>query len=176
MRNAAHARRFPRPALACHSNARRKSRQNSSPRRPRRARSLPAESRDAARRAEGRDAAWGTASREELSHRACRLVPRRPLPRAARNERANDRRYDPTKPRSIPRNAPRASQMAREGDGQRAPVSPFPMPAPPERKSKTEEALEKARKPDCRTAYKDLGLLAAVPLIANEFGRRDLPW
>ncbi len=69
----------------------------------------------------------------------------------------------------------RASQMAREGVGQRA-LLPFPMPAPPERKSKTEEALEKARKPDCRTAYKDLGLLAAVPLIANEFGEGTCRW
>lgn len=84
--------------------------------------------------------------------------------------------YDPTKPAvdlDAVRN--RASQMAREGAGQRA-LLPFPMPAPPERKTKTEEALEKARKPDCRTAYKDLGLLAAVPLIANEFGEGTCRW
>jgi hypothetical protein len=65
--------------------------------------------------------------------------------------------------------------MAREGVGQRA-LLPFPMPAPAERKTKTEEALDKARKPDCRTAYKDMGLLAAVPLIANEFGEGTCRW
>jgi len=45
-----------------------------------------------------------------------------------------------------------------------------------DRRSVAEEALEKARKPDCRTAYKDLGLLAAVPLIANEFGEGSCRW
>ncbi len=44
------------------------------------------------------------------------------------------------------------------------------MPVPPPKKSKMEEAIENARKPDCRTAYASMGLLAVVPLVANEFG------
>ena len=36
--------------------------------------------------------------------------------------------------------------------------------------------FEKARKPDCRTAYKDMGLLAVVPLVANEFGEGNCRW
>ena len=39
-----------------------------------------------------------------------------------------------------------------------------------------EKAIENARKPDCRTAYKDLGLLAVVPLVANEFGEGTCRW
>jgi len=121
------------------------------------------------------------ASREELleprapapSVPAAPVAPRTPAPR---ERPATSSDYDPTKPAiDAEELRRRASQMAREGTGQRA-VFAFPMPAPPERKSKTEEALEKARKPDCRTAYKDLGLLAAVPLIANEFGEGTCRW
>jgi hypothetical protein len=114
-------------------------------------------------------------SREELfKPRAPALPAPAPATPAAPAKRADD--YDPTKP-SVDLDAVRrrATQLAREGTGQRA-LLPFPMPAPPERKTKTEEALEKARKPDCRTAYKDLGLLAAVPLIANEFGEGSCRW
>ena len=115
------------------------------------------------------------ASREELFAPRVPARPAPPLP-APPQPRANDGAYDPTRPSIDPEEMRRrASQMAREGVGQRA-LLPFPMPAPPERKSKTEEALEKARKPDCRTAYKDLGLLAAVPLIANEFGEGTCRW
>jgi hypothetical protein len=113
-------------------------------------------------------------SREEL------FAPRRPAaapappPPAPAQKRADD--YDPTKPAiDLETARKRASQIAREGVGQRA-LLPFPMPAPPERKTRTEEALEKARKPDCRTAYKDLGLLAVVPLVANEFGEGSCRW
>ncbi|HSW84461.1 MAG TPA: hypothetical protein VLH12_13345, partial [Usitatibacter sp.] len=116
-------------------------------------------------------------SREELfAPRAPAPVrPAPPVP-APPERRATDEAYDPTKPSiDLEEMRRRASQMARQGVGQRA-LLPFPMPAPPERKSKTEEALEKARKPDCRTAYKDLGLLAAVPLIANEFGEGTCRW
>ena len=115
------------------------------------------------------------ASREELF--APRMPARpAPPPPPPPERRAADGDYDPTRP-AIDLDAARrrAAQMAREGVGQRA-LLPFPMPAPPERKTKTEEALEKARKPDCRTAYKDLGLLAAVPLIANEFGEGTCRW
>jgi len=50
------------------------------------------------------------------------------------------------------------------------------MPPIPPKKSKLESAIENARKPDCRTAYAGLGLLAAVPLIANEFGEGTCRW
>jgi hypothetical protein len=114
------------------------------------------------------------ASREEL------FAPRVPAPVAPAPAppppRASERDYDPTKPGIDPEEMRRrAAQLTREGTGQRA-LLPFPMPAPPERKTKTEEALDKARKPDCRTAYKELGLLAAVPLIANEFGEGTCRW
>ena len=65
--------------------------------------------------------------------------------------------------------------MAREGHGNRA-ILPFPMPPPPERKTKEQIAIENARKPDCRTAWSGLGLAAVVPLIANEFGEGNCRW
>jgi hypothetical protein len=69
----------------------------------------------------------------------------------------------------------RARELAREGSGNRA-LLPFPMPPAPERKTKEQLAIEKAWKPDCKTAYKDLGLLAVVPLVANEFGEGNCRW
>jgi hypothetical protein len=84
--------------------------------------------------------------------------------------------YDPTAP-SLDLDAirKRAGALAREGSGQRA-VLPFAMPPVPDKKSKMEQAIENARKPDCRTAYQGMGLLAAVPLIANEFGEGNCTW
>jgi hypothetical protein len=69
----------------------------------------------------------------------------------------------------------RARELARQGGGQSA-IFAFPMPPAPVRKSKEEIAFEKARKPDCRTAYQALGLAAVVPLIANEFGEGTCRW
>ena len=69
----------------------------------------------------------------------------------------------------------RAGELAREGTGQRA-LLPFPMPPIAAPKSKLESAIENARKPDCRDAYKALGLAAVVPLIANEFGEGSCRW
>ena len=84
--------------------------------------------------------------------------------------------YDPTAPAlDLDAMRKRAAAMAREGSGNRA-ILPFPMPAPPERKTKEQIAIEKARKPDCRTAYQSLGLAAVVPLIANEFGEGSCRW
>ena len=86
--------------------------------------------------------------------------------------------YDPfASPREIDLDAmrKRAAQLAREGSGQRA-LLPFPLPPVPPRKSKMEEAIENARKPDCRTAYQALGLAAVVPLVANEFGEGNCRW
>jgi hypothetical protein len=41
------------------------------------------------------------------------------------------------------------------------------LPRPPERPSKLGSDIENAAKPDCRTAYASMGLLAAAPLAAN---------
>jgi hypothetical protein len=69
----------------------------------------------------------------------------------------------------------RAREMAREGTGNRA-LLPFPMPPAPERKTKEQLAIEKAWKPACKDAYKDMGLLAVIPLVANEFGEGNCRW
>jgi hypothetical protein len=99
-----------------------------------------------------------------------------PSPAIDSREGAPSTKYDPTAP-SLDLDAmrKRAGQIAREGSGNRA-ILPFPMPPAPERKSKEAIALEKARKPDCRTAYKEMGLLAIAPLIANEFGEGSCRW
>jgi hypothetical protein len=87
--------------------------------------------------------------------------------------------YDPTRPAapSLDLDAVRrrAAELTRAGSGQRA-LLPFPMPPVPPKKSKMETAIENARKPDCRTAYQGLGLAAAIPLIANEFGEGNCRW
>jgi hypothetical protein len=102
---------------------------------------------------------------------------RAPSPSAGRaEERSTD--YDPTAAApSLDAEAlrQRAGELARQGTGQRA-VLAFPMPPIPTRKSKMEEAIENARKPDCRTAYQGLGLAAVVPLIANQFGEGSCRW
>jgi hypothetical protein len=93
-------------------------------------------------------------------------------------EGRGDTGYDPTAPGpglDLDAIRRRAGQMAREGSGQRA-LLPFPMPPIPPKKSKVEQAIENARKPDCATAYKDMGLLAVVPLVANEFGEGNCKW
>jgi hypothetical protein len=84
--------------------------------------------------------------------------------------------YDPTAP-TLDADAlrSRAGRLAREGSGQSA-LLPFPMPPVPAKKSQVETAIENARKPDCRTAYQGLGLLAVVPLVANEFGEGNCRW
>lgn len=87
-----------------------------------------------------------------------------------------DSNYDPTKP-SLDLDAlrRRAGEITRAGSGNRA-LLPFPMPPVAKPKTKMEQAIENARKPDCATAYKDLGLLAVVPLVANEFGEGNCKW
>ncbi|MGZ5598690.1 MAG: hypothetical protein ACXWG3_18765 [Usitatibacter sp.] len=93
-----------------------------------------------------------------------------------RGERAPSSNYDPTAPAvDVDAMKKRAGDLARSGSGQRA-ILPFPMPPVPEKKSKIEAALDKAHKPDCRTAYSSLGLAAVVPLIANEFGEGTCKW
>jgi hypothetical protein len=93
-----------------------------------------------------------------------------------REDDAPSSTYDPTKP-TLDAEAlrKRASELARQGMGQRAPLA-FPLPPVEKPKSKLESAIENARKPDCRDAYKGLGLLAVAPLIANEFGEGTCRW
>jgi hypothetical protein len=93
-----------------------------------------------------------------------------PAPDSARQK------SDPTKPAlDLDSIRKRAGDIAREGTGNRA-ILPFTMPPVPPKKSKMEQAIENARKPDCREAYKDLGLAAVVPLVANEFGEGSCRW
>lgn len=114
--------------------------------------------------------------KEEPASRPSPAAP--PLPPAGSIKRPDEpaTTYDPTAP-SIDLDAvrKRAGELAREGSGRRA-LLPFPMPPIPEKKSKMETAIENARKPDCRTAYQNLGLAAVVPLIANEFGEGNCRW
>jgi hypothetical protein len=58
-----------------------------------------------------------------------------------------------------------AREIVREGSGSRG-VFTIPSP-PPEKKSKEAMAMEKAIKPDCRTAYANMGLLAVPVLVAS---------
>jgi hypothetical protein len=111
-------------------------------------------------------------------------APASPGGRPSRDTPIFDNRKPPATDVPAPGSAPRidldaararAREVAREGSGNRA-LLPFPMPPPPERKTKEQLAIEKAWKPDCKDAYKDLGLLAAVPLIANEFGEGNCRW
>ena len=97
-----------------------------------------------------------------------------PSPFRAPPSKAGD--YDPTAP-SLDLDAmrKRAGELTRAGTGNRAAL-PFPMPPVEKPKTKMQDAIEKARKPDCRTAYQALGLAAVVPLIANEFGEGTCRW
>jgi hypothetical protein len=87
-------------------------------------------------------------------------------------------RRDAVNPSAAPGAAPRIDleaarkravrEMANEGSGSRGMLPfPLPVPPPPEKKSKAAQAMEKAIKPDCRTAYASMGLLAAPALIAS---------
>ena len=59
-----------------------------------------------------------------------------------------------------------AREIVREGSGSRG-VFTIPSPPRPEKKSKEAMAMEKAIKPDCRTAYANMGLLAVPVLVAS---------
>jgi hypothetical protein len=77
----------------------------------------------------------------------------------------------PTEPGGSPHIDIEASrQAAREitakGLESRA-VFTLPIPPVPERETKEAAAIKKATKQDCRTAYADLGLLAAPALLAG---------
>jgi len=59
-----------------------------------------------------------------------------------------------------------AREIVREGSGSRG-VFTIPSPPLPEKKSKEAMAMKKAIKPDCRTAYAHMGLLAVPVLVAS---------
>lgn len=67
----------------------------------------------------------------------------------------------------------RAREIASESIGTRGILAA--LPPPPERKTK-ESALEKAAKPDCRTAYAGMGLLAVPVLVASTIGDGACRW
>jgi hypothetical protein len=69
----------------------------------------------------------------------------------------------------------RARDITKEGVGQRA-ILPFPMPVKPAQKSKEQLAIEQAWKPDCKTAYAGMGLLAMIPLMMNAIGEGTCSW
>ncbi|MFG6469104.1 hypothetical protein [Roseateles sp. BYS87W] len=50
------------------------------------------------------------------------------------------------------------------------------LPQPPERKSKLEQSLENAANPDCRKAYAEAGLLAALPLALDAARGKGCKW
>ncbi|MDE2454390.1 MAG: hypothetical protein KGL43_12425, partial [Burkholderiales bacterium] len=50
------------------------------------------------------------------------------------------------------------------------------LPHPPETRSKLADEIEKSARPDCRSAYQDMGLLAAVPLAADSVRGKGCRW
>ncbi|MEP6997708.1 MAG: hypothetical protein ABI900_08670 [Betaproteobacteria bacterium] len=68
----------------------------------------------------------------------------------------------------------RAREIASEATSTRG-ILPA-LPPPPEKKSKESLALEKAIKPDCRTAYAGMGLLAVPALVVSTVGDGGCRW
>ncbi len=68
----------------------------------------------------------------------------------------------------------RAREAAIEGSGSRGVLNL--VPPPPERKDRLAEDIAKAAKPDCRTAYGGMGLLAVLPLVASSVGSGGCNW
>jgi hypothetical protein len=69
----------------------------------------------------------------------------------------------------------RAREIAAGRAGPRALIT-LPVPAPPEVKSKEAKAIEKAGRPDCRTAYAGLLLLAVPFLVADTLTDSGCKW
>jgi len=70
----------------------------------------------------------------------------------------------------------RAREIAGETSGSRGLLPVVPPPPPETRKPNLADAIAKAAKPDCRTAYADLGLLAVPPLVASTVGNGGCRW
>jgi hypothetical protein len=69
----------------------------------------------------------------------------------------------------------RAREIAGGRSGSRG-VFTLAIPIPPESKTKEAVAIEKAARPDCRSAYSDLGLLAVPALVANTLTDSGCKW
>jgi hypothetical protein len=81
----------------------------------------------------------------------------------------------PTLPASAPRlnlDLPRSRDSSGMGPRGLLPL----LPAPPERKSKLGEGIEKAGRPDCRTAHSDKGLLGVIPLVGDTIKDKGCRW
>jgi hypothetical protein len=94
-------------------------------------------------------------------------------------------RRDGVEPSATPGAAPgvtaetlrrRAREIASEGSGPQGVLNIVPPPPPQERKDTLAEGIAKAAKPDCRTAYAGMGLLAIAPLVASTVGNGGCRW
>ena len=70
----------------------------------------------------------------------------------------------------------RAREIASEAPGSRGLLPLLPSPPAETRKPNLADAIAKAAKPDCRTAYAELGLLAIPPLVASTVGNGGCRW
>lgn len=88
---------------------------------------------------------------------------------------------DAAVPPSASASAPRAPlnlSLPRSGDiaARRGPGLVDLLPQPPERKSKLEQSLEDAANKDCRKAYANAGILAAIPLAVDAARGKGCKW
>lgn len=91
--------------------------------------------------------------------------------------------FDVATPASLPASAPRLNlELVRPRGGELS-RGPAPgllrvLPRPPDAPAKTKlaEELEKAGKPDCRTAYSGMGLAGAVPLVRDALTGDGCRW
>lgn len=84
-------------------------------------------------------------------------------------------------PPSASASAPRAPlnlSLPRSGDiaARRSPGLIDMLPQPPERKSKLEQSIEDAANKDCRKAYANAGILAAIPLAVDAARGKGCKW
>ena len=84
-------------------------------------------------------------------------------------------------PPSAAASAPRVPlnlSLPRRGDiaARRGPGLIDLLPQPPERKSKLEQSIEDTANKDCRKAYADAGLLAAIPLALVTARGKGCKW
>ena len=66
----------------------------------------------------------------------------------------------------------RGGELSRHGAPGLLPV----LPRPPETKSKLAQEIEKSGRPDCRSAYSALGLVAVVPLVRDAVAGDGCRW
>lgn len=109
---------------------------------------------------------------------ANRLAPAAGAPDAG-SRAGRDVATPPSLPASAPRLQldlvrPRGGELSRTSSG--GLVRVVPRPPEPEAKGKLAESLEKAQKPDCRTAYSNMGLAAAAPLVRDALSGEGCRW